>query len=1533
MSATLDKRSRDMNWQHFQTHNEAPTQAFETMCKQLFDLWCRKNLDSLQDVTSVNGSGGDGGVESFATNKDGSIIGMQAKWFLESISANQFAQIRNSIKTALTVRPNIKKYIVCIPRDLSSDRIGKGKKPVKNTELKRWQDLKDELEKKYDLEIELWNEMRLLTLLQDGDAQGIYRYWFEKSEISKELIVYSYEKQKSGWLSQKYTPCLHIPGQIEKSILKFIGTLDNRRRSINALKNISQQCEKFLKACNDYLQLDMDTPLEQLKHEVQETQEQVTRLLGEIDSAIEAIKNEQQVASSINENHWYIEFSGLIELVKQNEHQRGIYFHISEIRKSAEAIQANEIHKIISDIRFQLDNRRYLILGNPGSGKTHGIANLVQSLLDESLHIPILIRAKDVNPNNNWADILRETLGIASDWDEMELLQALEALSYRAEINNGHIADTDVPKITPKILICIEGVDESRPYAPWYDRLREIEAICEKYPRLKFCVTSRPYVFKDLVGGDSLLSNTLRLPSDGDVPVNELFQEYMDHFSIDTKGCSWLKWSLKTPLSLRIFCENYKHRSISGVKKSSVTITNLLSHKFEILEKEFNSKHGIGYGDKERVVQKSLLTVARKFLEHTRVDREELIDSLKEVAGLITVANDYRTNLVDFIEDYGILQSYIVNPKTIFETPTIYYSIGIQPFFDYIFALLITHQMEEPSKISLPERLVDYDGVLQMVSILLLEDYGYLITDNNSFRDNLSSKQLFDLVCFALSNVSPNPASKYKPVVKNMMNYNSECLKTVVNKVVLPVSRIENHPLGGQMLHEYLMSFETAAKRDITWSVPSYLRCSSDASWKCYTEINLDDGSYSLCREDKHSGIPLVYAWMLTGVNNIKRVGYRKELMKWASAQPSEFYKLFERTWNTNDPQMKEDLFSIAMGTVFMLEKGHPCIKLFSDWMIENIFASDKIGINYSCAIRYYSRAIAERAYAFGVMNDEDVKKSRPPYKTSGMIPLSHEATSGTRRGGYGPINYDLARYVLCDPIDRMFFRNSGSDKHEAPDYTQYFTKEEAEEILNNKELFITDSCREKLQEIQQVHEERITSWDSIMIEISNGISRVKSDVDSNAVISKSPIIKYNREADSFLSGLARNMGMESLEADQFIISAAYKYLLLQGWNREEFCGYSTGDESKEGVGVDSAILGRYYPATHGSKSKVMTFCEKYIWCARNEILGYLSDRLPFRDFDRLPSMLNDYGLLDDFPNPVQELYQEDPDSMMKKGPWFIPEELSPIISKSVGEDAIKNWIINTPDPNFEKWIDIGNLDHKIMQQHKNWISLYSFNSLSNYLGGKSLMWISSGVIASDHFKYLINDIIDRRDVLVRELSDPETFNSSTETQCYITPKEICWMNWKNECYNEITNITINDGDLVDYTIKKTVEECVANYPEFGDVYYKLPSKVVRETLGVCDGDGYNYYNEDKQLKAIYFEAGEKWQDSQAYLCVNGEKLLTKLKERNLKIFWTIRLLRQATSKVLEKYPELHTQSDKCWLAWFEDGNLRTQLFFEENKL
>ena len=64
-----------MNWQHFQTYNEAATRAFEAMCNQLFELWIdREYKDTKKSFVVVNGAGGDGGVESYATLVTGEEI-------------------------------------------------------------------------------------------------------------------------------------------------------------------------------------------------------------------------------------------------------------------------------------------------------------------------------------------------------------------------------------------------------------------------------------------------------------------------------------------------------------------------------------------------------------------------------------------------------------------------------------------------------------------------------------------------------------------------------------------------------------------------------------------------------------------------------------------------------------------------------------------------------------------------------------------------------------------------------------------------------------------------------------------------------------------------------------------------------------------------------------------------------------------------------------------------------------------------------------------------------------------------------------------------------------------------------------------------------------------------------------------------------------------------------------------------------------------------------------------------------------------
>ena len=89
-----------LNWQHFQTHNQANTRAFEAFCNQLFERYCKREYaENIQEFVIVNGSGGDGGVEAYAKLNNNTFIGLQAKWFIDAITDSQFKQIKGSITT------------------------------------------------------------------------------------------------------------------------------------------------------------------------------------------------------------------------------------------------------------------------------------------------------------------------------------------------------------------------------------------------------------------------------------------------------------------------------------------------------------------------------------------------------------------------------------------------------------------------------------------------------------------------------------------------------------------------------------------------------------------------------------------------------------------------------------------------------------------------------------------------------------------------------------------------------------------------------------------------------------------------------------------------------------------------------------------------------------------------------------------------------------------------------------------------------------------------------------------------------------------------------------------------------------------------------------------------------------------------------------------------------------------------------------------------------------------------------------------
>ena len=125
------------------------------------------------------GSGGDGGVEAIWLLANGKKIGYQAKFFL-TLGDSQWQQMDDSVQRALEVHPELQKYIIALPRDLTPDRGGKSKG---KSERQKWDERvlkwkKLAATKFINIEFELWSETTLKDMLLREENTSLVKHWF-----------------------------------------------------------------------------------------------------------------------------------------------------------------------------------------------------------------------------------------------------------------------------------------------------------------------------------------------------------------------------------------------------------------------------------------------------------------------------------------------------------------------------------------------------------------------------------------------------------------------------------------------------------------------------------------------------------------------------------------------------------------------------------------------------------------------------------------------------------------------------------------------------------------------------------------------------------------------------------------------------------------------------------------------------------------------------------------------------------------------------------------------------------------------------------------------------------------------------------------------------------------------------------------------------------------------------------------------------------------------------------------------------------
>ena len=84
--------------------------------------------------------------------------------------------------------------------------------------------------------------------------------------------------------------------------------------------------------------------------------------------------------------------------------------HFWDVKRLLEKFRNINMPQLIEKLKQRCNFDKLVIIGGQGTGKTHGIANLTEKQLEQNCHIPILIQAKSVAPQDEWKDMIMKLI-------------------------------------------------------------------------------------------------------------------------------------------------------------------------------------------------------------------------------------------------------------------------------------------------------------------------------------------------------------------------------------------------------------------------------------------------------------------------------------------------------------------------------------------------------------------------------------------------------------------------------------------------------------------------------------------------------------------------------------------------------------------------------------------------------------------------------------------------------------------------------------------------------------------------------------------------------------------------------------------------------------------------------------------------------------------------------------------------------------------------------------------------------------------
>ena len=577
---------QDFDFRRIAPRLSGKCEAFEELCCQL----ARRTLPNDANYVRLHGAGGDGGVECFAELPDGSKIGWQAKYVFDVDFL--IRPLDSSLTTALKIHPTLTRYIVCFPFDPTgpTGRRGRsGQEKFKEWRNKRESEAAAEGRK---LTIEAWPASKIRSLLLDLDVSGGLRlYFFDETVLTKEWFSNHLESVKVS-AGPRYKPELNV----ETDLYRWFAAFGRTSFFLQQLNNNLKACQdafKKLAVSVERTGSDGLSPAwpENLRDHAHSLLKRIETFLNTCDSLVKTDSSEiysrcTQQLDEILENLESLEPLLIEDLEakypdwKGRIDSPGFRQFMAEYMVSFPTANLDDLRNAIDVFRafqkwlqspdgFLAYNRVFVLTGEAGVGKTHGVCDVAFARLQDGLPTCVFFGHQFGGEPNPWSRFL-EILGLPITLGKEGLLDALNSAAEAS----GY-----------PLILCIDAINETRPLQYWRNHLAEIVHVVQTRPYLRLCITCRtPYVPYCLPDGFSVP----RVEYRGFEGIERYAcQKFFEFYGLKPPITPILQPELKNPMYLKLVCETLRDRGLDRLPTGWHGLVPVIRAFIEEKEKQF----------------------------------------------------------------------------------------------------------------------------------------------------------------------------------------------------------------------------------------------------------------------------------------------------------------------------------------------------------------------------------------------------------------------------------------------------------------------------------------------------------------------------------------------------------------------------------------------------------------------------------------------------------------------------------------------------------------------------------------------------------------------------------------------------------------------------------------------------------------------------------------------------------------------------------------------------------------------------------